>query len=47
MDAAKIILSNSDKNIKFLIIGEGPMENEIKDYCKNLDLTKDVIFTRF
>ena len=34
-------------NVKFLIIGTGPLEEEIKNYCKQKKLNEHIIFTGF
>ncbi|MBQ6538826.1 MAG: glycosyltransferase [Bacilli bacterium] len=38
-------LIKKDKNIKLLIVGPGPEEDNLKKLAKDLDLEKDVIFT--
>lgn len=47
LDTAKIILSETKKEVKFLIIGQGHLEEDLKDYTKELGIQKDVIFTGF
>lgn len=40
---AKTLLSN-DRNIFFLLIGEGPLLNQLKEQSRNLDIEKNVLF---
>lgn len=47
IDAAKLILNQTKRKIKFLIVGEGPLENELKKYAENLNLSDHIIFTGF
>jgi glycosyltransferase involved in cell wall biosynthesis len=43
--AAKIILSqNAGQNIKFLIVGDGPLKNSLEALALNLGIEHDVIF---
>lgn len=44
--AAKIIKAKKT-NVKFILVGKGELENEIKAYVKELDLENDFIFTGF
>lgn len=44
--AAKIVKENMPE-IKFLLVGEGELEKELKKLAKKLDLEKEVIFTGF
>ena len=46
VNTAAIIL-NSMPEIHFIIIGNGPLENEIKDYIKQKGLTKNITLTGF
>jgi glycosyltransferase involved in cell wall biosynthesis len=46
LKAAKIVLEKRD-NIKFLSLGDGPLENEIKQLHKELNLKDDFIFLGF
>lgn len=46
LDTAKIV-SEKDESIKFVIIGDGPMKQEIIDYSKRLELQNSVVFTGF
>lgn len=47
LDAAKIIKDNFNGNIKFFVVGEGPLEKDIKTYAVDLHLSENVIFTGF
>ncbi len=47
LDAAKIILAETKNELKFLIVGQGPLEKELKAYAKELGVQKDIIFTGF
>lgn len=47
LDTAKIILNETKKELKFLIVGQGPLENELKTYANELGIEKDIIFTGF
>ncbi|MDK0956473.1 glycosyltransferase family 4 protein [Clostridium perfringens] len=38
IDALDISFNDGIKNIEFIIIGDGPLENEFKNYCKNKDI---------
>ncbi|WP_040492090.1 glycosyltransferase family 4 protein [Xanthomarina gelatinilytica] len=46
VNAAKIIKSKKP-NVKFVLVGKGELENEIKAYVKELGLENDFIFTGF
>ncbi|MCX7549979.1 glycosyltransferase family 4 protein [Xanthomarina sp. F2636L] len=46
VNAAKIIKSKNSK-VKFVLVGKGEMEDEIKAYVKELGLENDFIFTGF
>lgn len=46
LDLARDILSKYD-NIKFLIVGSGPYEEEIRKQVKGMGLSKNVIFTGY
>ena len=46
LDVAKKV-TELDNKIKFIIIGKGPLEHEIKEYCTQLNLNDKVIFTGF
>ena len=35
---------NSDSKIKFLIVGDGELRNDLENYAKNLGLSMDVVF---
>ena len=46
LDMAKIVLERSEnKQIKFLIIGRGPLRNELERYSKGLSIEANVVFT--
>jgi len=47
LDTAKIILNQTKKELKFLIIGQGNLEAELKNYTKELGIQNEVIFTGF
>lgn len=47
IDAAKVILDQAQRKIKFLIVGEGPLENELKKYAETLNLSGHLLFTGF
>lgn len=47
LKAAKEIQSNFKGDIKFLIVGQGPLEEELKAYANKLGIDKDIIFTGF
>ncbi|MBI5740379.1 MAG: glycosyltransferase [Nitrospirae bacterium] len=45
LEAAKIVLKKSeDKEIKFLIIGKGPLQEELENYAESLGIRGNVIF---
>lgn len=46
LNAAKIIKAKKP-NVKFVLVGKGEMEDEIKGYAKQLGLENDIIFTGF
>ncbi len=46
INAAKKVLAQN-KNVKFLIVGTGTLENELKALAKELKIEKEVIFTGF
>jgi len=46
LDAAKLVIIELP-NVRFFAIGSGPLEEEIKAYCKKLELDDFVIFTGF
>lgn len=37
-------MRNHIKNIKFCIIGDGELKDELKEYCKELNIDKDILF---
>lgn len=46
LDMAKVILNIlKDSSIKFLIVGNGPLRNELEDYSKKLGIENNVVFT--
>lgn len=47
IEAARTLIDKGYTNLKFLIIGTGSYENEIKTMVKRLDLEKYIIFTGF
>lgn len=49
IDTAKLILQNNSKNIpiKFFVIGDGDLKNELIDYVKSQKLENSVFFTGF
>ncbi len=47
LDAAKIILDQIKQTVYFIIIGEGPLEKQLKDYASSLKISKQVIFAGF
>lgn len=47
LDCAAVTLKKSTKKLKFIIVGEGPLEAELKAYSQSLDIESKVIFTGF
>lgn len=47
IDTAKAFVANYEHEVKFFVIGSGPMEEEIKAYCKANGMDKHIIFTGF
>lgn len=47
IDAAHLILNQTQRKIKFLIVGEGPLEAELKNYANSLSVQEHIIFTGF
>jgi glycosyltransferase involved in cell wall biosynthesis len=47
VDSANYYIQNYDQKVKFFVIGQGELENEIKEYVKKLKLEKYFIFTGF
>ncbi|MGQ9570401.1 MAG: glycosyltransferase [Thermodesulfovibrionales bacterium] len=46
LDVAKIILDSSKNNeVKFLIIGDGPLKRDLEEYAQKLGIADNVIFT--
>jgi glycosyltransferase involved in cell wall biosynthesis len=46
MDMAKKVLdARNDKDINFMIIGDGPLRTELEDYARRLKVEDNVIFT--
>ncbi len=46
LEAAKIIIQNLP-NVRFVIIGDGPQRNELKEKAKSLGIIKNIIFAGF
>lgn len=42
-----LLLKNEKVNFKLLIAGKGPLETELKEYTKELELSDNVVFTGF
>ncbi|RUR38709.1 glycosyltransferase WbuB [Clostridium perfringens] len=38
IDSLDVISKSGIKNIEFIVMGDGPLENEFKNYCKNKDV---------
>jgi glycosyltransferase involved in cell wall biosynthesis len=47
VDSAQYYIQNFDQKVKFFIIGQGELENEIKDYVKKMRLEDYFVFTGF
>lgn len=47
LNAARLILDHSDRKIKFIIVGEGPLEAELKEYSSSICINSEVIFPGF
>lgn len=49
IDTAKKIKAKNNINqpIKFILIGDGPLKNDLVSYAKSLDLENDIFFTGF
>ena len=47
LNAAKLILENSNAKIQFIIIGEGPQKEQLKAHALKLKIEKEVIFAGF
>ena len=50
LDAARNIISNFKfqiSNLKFIIVGDGELREELEDYTKKLGIANDIIFTGF
>ncbi|HEX8270173.1 MAG TPA: glycosyltransferase family 4 protein [Flavobacterium sp.] len=49
IDTARKILEKSSRNsqIKFVLIGEGPLKLDLQEYAKSLNLENEIIFTGF
>jgi glycosyltransferase involved in cell wall biosynthesis len=39
------ILSQEYQSLRFLIVGDGPLRNDLAEYVKKLDLTQNIVFT--
>ncbi len=46
LDAAEKLLKKGHK-VKFLIVGDGPLLNELQEQCNRYNIEKDVIFTGY
>jgi len=45
LDMAKLLLNSSGGgDMKFLIVGDGPLRNELEDYARHLEIDSSVIF---
>jgi glycosyltransferase involved in cell wall biosynthesis len=42
---AMYILTRKYKNLRLLIVGDGPLRNDLSEYTKRLDLTRNISFT--
>ncbi len=47
IDTAHLILKQSKLKIKFLMVGAGPLEKDLKNYAETLNLSDHIIFTGF
>src|SRR5690606_22463950 len=47
LDTAELILKDTDKDINFVLVGEGPLESELKDYAIKLGISDRVFFAGF
>ena len=44
-DAMKLLKCKGVDNIKFLVMGDGPLKNQFQNYAQKLELSLDVLFT--
>src|SRR5690606_16739711 len=47
LDTAELILKDTDKDINFVLVGEGPLESELKDYAIKLGISDRIFFAGF
>jgi len=47
LDAAELILKDNKEDINFVLVGEGPLEGELKDYAIKLGISDRVFFAGF
>lgn len=47
LEAAEIILQNTQKPVRFVIVGQGPLEQELKSRSTQLGISDQVIFAGF
>lgn len=47
LDTAELVLKNTDKDINFILVGEGPLESELKDYAIKLGISDRIFFAGF
>jgi len=45
IDAIKILSNNGIKNIKFLVMGDGPLKESFENYAKQKDIDNMIVFT--
>lgn len=45
IDAMKVLIAHAHHQAKLTIVGEGPLENDLKDQCSALNLNDAVVFT--
>jgi len=47
LDTAELVLKDTNKDINFVLVGEGPLESELKDYSIKLGISDRVYFAGF